>query len=341
MTGISLRSMVVITLLTSVAGDAFAQQPADAISLATWFGRGAAQAAPCRTPSHGGFDFWIGEWRVRGAAGRDAGPSSISKDLGGCAVSERFGTNGRSLSGWRESTAEWIQTYVDNSGLTLRLRGVARPDSMVLADSVRVIPGGQGMALASRFIWSKRPDGTVRQVWFFSRDGGATWPVNFDGTYTATAPGAAHSGPQSDSSAAAPGPCSQRPAFRAMDGLLGAWQVVDAEGGVVGTSMITAGLSGCVLEERFTTSAGFVRTSIILYDSYVREWVWASADANGIVERFVARAGEPGSWGFVNERAGTAGFCVDFRGSSGPVIRADCAHGDGPGSGRFAYRRNQ
>ena len=36
-----------------------------------------------------------------------------------------------------------------------------------------------------RITWSKNADGTVRQLWESSTDGGTTWTVAFDGTYAA------------------------------------------------------------------------------------------------------------------------------------------------------------
>ena len=42
---------------------------------------------------------------------------------------------------------------------------------------------GSGMA-RHRITWTPNDDGTVRQVWNVSTDGGATWKVVFDGTYT-------------------------------------------------------------------------------------------------------------------------------------------------------------
>ena len=34
-----------------------------------------------------------------------------------------------------------------------------------------------------RITWTPRPDGTVRQHWQTSLDGGATWTTAFDGAY--------------------------------------------------------------------------------------------------------------------------------------------------------------
>jgi hypothetical protein len=41
-----------------------------------------------------------------------------------------------------------------------------------------------GGAALQRITWSQLPGGKVRQLWEASKDGGKTWTVVFDGTYT-------------------------------------------------------------------------------------------------------------------------------------------------------------
>jgi hypothetical protein len=40
----------------------------------------------CTTDEHRPFDFWMGEWEVRGPAGKVAGINRISQAFGGCAL---------------------------------------------------------------------------------------------------------------------------------------------------------------------------------------------------------------------------------------------------------------
>ena len=37
--------------------------------------------------------------------------------------------------------------------------------------------------LQQRIVWTAQPDGSVRQIWSSSEDGGASWSVVFDGRY--------------------------------------------------------------------------------------------------------------------------------------------------------------
>ena len=56
--------------------------------------------------------------------------------------------------------------------------------------TVNVLEGEQpvadpktGQRQRDRITWTPNGDGTVRQLWESSTDGGATWSVAFDGTY--------------------------------------------------------------------------------------------------------------------------------------------------------------
>jgi hypothetical protein len=44
--------------------------------------------------------------------------------------------------------------------------------------------GSKGERVTDRVTWSPLDDGKVRQFWEQSRDGGKSWTVAFDGTYT-------------------------------------------------------------------------------------------------------------------------------------------------------------
>ena len=44
--------------------------------------------------------------------------------------------------------------------------------------------GGVEVSLRHRLSFRANPDGTVRQLWETSADGGTTWTTSFDGLYT-------------------------------------------------------------------------------------------------------------------------------------------------------------
>ena len=63
-----------------------------------------APAAPCDAPEYRQFDFWLGEWVVKGPAGKVAGINRIVSEYGGCVLHEHYVT-GRGYSG------ESLNTY--------------------------------------------------------------------------------------------------------------------------------------------------------------------------------------------------------------------------------------
>lgn len=145
---------------------------------------GAAAQTPCGDPANTQFDFWLGEWDVH-AGGELVGRNSITRDHGGCTVREEYAATGGAFAGssfnWYEpATDRWRQVWVDNSGTRLDLRGGLVDGAMVLQGE-RAAPQG---AILDRITWTPGQDGTVRQFWEQSRDGGGTWTVAFDGLYS-------------------------------------------------------------------------------------------------------------------------------------------------------------
>lgn len=140
-----------------------------------------APAAACTDPAYRQFDFWIGAWTVQGKAGRTVGRSRIESVLGGCAIAETWtsgsgpANDGRSLNHYQASTKQWEQYWVDAQGGRLLLRGGLQGSAMVLASE-------EGAA-RQRITWTPNADGSVRQLWESSADGGATWSIAFDGLY--------------------------------------------------------------------------------------------------------------------------------------------------------------
>ena len=139
--------------------------------------------APCSAPEHRQFDFWLGEWEVKGPAGKVAGRNSISSMHGGCVVHESWkgtgGVTGSSFNVYDPARKKWRQTWVDSTGGVLDLEGGFGDGKMILASN----PTPKTEAI-NRITWERLPDGRVRQLWETSADSGATWKVAFDGYYT-------------------------------------------------------------------------------------------------------------------------------------------------------------
>jgi hypothetical protein len=142
-------------------------------------------AKPCTAPAHRQFDFWLGDWDVTTPDGKPAGHNRITLILGGCALREEWtgasGTHGTSLNMFDDGARKWRQTWVDDGGTVLLLTGEFKGGKMVLeGDS----PAAGGASVRQRIAWTPLSAGRVRQLWDSSADGGKSWKIEFDGTYT-------------------------------------------------------------------------------------------------------------------------------------------------------------
>ncbi len=129
------------------------------------------------------FDFWIGEWTVTNPAGKLAGQSRIESIAGGAGLLETWtgngGYSGRSLNVYHPAKKQWQQFWVGSDGGVLELTGNLVEGRMVLSAEHDV----KGKRQTERITWTPNPDGSVRQHWEQSTDGGATWITAFDGLY--------------------------------------------------------------------------------------------------------------------------------------------------------------
>ena len=141
-------------------------------------------ATPCADAKSHQFDFWIGEWNVM-AGGKQAGTNSIQPILDGCVLQETWsgaqGSAGSSFNFYNPTTGQWHQFWVWRTGSTLDLAGEYRDSKMILAGDGK---DRTGKKVTNRITWHDNADGTVRQHWERSADGGKTWQTVFDGLYS-------------------------------------------------------------------------------------------------------------------------------------------------------------
>ncbi len=141
-------------------------------------------APPPLPPESRQFDFWLGEWNVTNPAGKAAGQSRIEAIAGQAALLENWtgaggGFTGKSLNAYNAPKKQWQQFWVDNTGGVLELSGGLVDGRMVLTGEHDVRGGHR----TERITWTPNPDGSVRQHWEQSTDGGKTWVTAFDGLY--------------------------------------------------------------------------------------------------------------------------------------------------------------
>jgi hypothetical protein len=141
-------------------------------------------AAACTSAEHRAFDFWLGDWQVT-SNGKVAGRNRIESILGGCALMETWqgagGGRGRSLNAYDPTRRVWHQTWVDGQGTLLVLEGGWHDGAMQLLGVQRA--SASAAPARQRITWTPNGDGSVRQLWESSLDGGRTWSVVFDGHY--------------------------------------------------------------------------------------------------------------------------------------------------------------
>jgi hypothetical protein len=144
-----------------------------------------ATPKPCTAPQHRQFDFWLGRWRVTDqVTHKFDGTNDVTRELNGCVLQEHWngtgGSTGTSFNLYDTSRKQWHQTWVDGSGGILQLDGGLKNGAMVLEGARRT---RAGKSVIDRITWTPNRDGSVRQFWQASNDGGTTWTTQFDGLY--------------------------------------------------------------------------------------------------------------------------------------------------------------
>ncbi len=143
----------------------------------------ASQPAPCSAAEARQFDFWVGDWDVFNPAGKLAGTNRIEK-IYGCVLHESWHNakvQGQSFNVYDVDRGVWHQTWVDSTGSLLVIEGAFRDGSMRLSDAT--LPGKKDPKQVNEITWTPNADGSVRQHWRVSADGGKTWTTSFDGKY--------------------------------------------------------------------------------------------------------------------------------------------------------------
>jgi len=141
--------------------------------------------SPCAAEEARQLDFWVGEWDLTWDGGQGGTPegetghgtNTITKELGGCVIHERFesadGYVGESMSVYHQRVGAWRQTWVDNRGGYLLLDGGMDDEAMELCTAP--FPNPQGQTQINRMTWRNVTDDALDWHWQRSTDGGETW----------------------------------------------------------------------------------------------------------------------------------------------------------------------
>jgi len=161
------RLAIALVALTIMSLDAAAQAP---------------QPKPCSAPEAKQFDFWIGDWDVF-EDGKLAGTNRIERYYG-CVVHESWKSPelaGQSLNVFDAKRGVWHQTWVDSNSSLLVLEGGWKDGALTMSDAT--LPGKKDPKRVNEITWTPNADGSVRQHWRTSTDGGKSWSTVFDGRY--------------------------------------------------------------------------------------------------------------------------------------------------------------
>ena len=148
-------------------------------------GAQASQQQPpdCTAAVYRQLDFWVGEWDVS-LQGRQVGTNTITSEEKGCLIHENWrdarGGTGQSFNFYDRQDGKWHQVWVSSNGAVLDLAGSFENGRMLYkGESKRP----DGTVVLNELAFSANPDGTVRQHWQVSVDGGKTWNTTWDGLY--------------------------------------------------------------------------------------------------------------------------------------------------------------
>ncbi|MBU2491857.1 MAG: hypothetical protein KJ571_04475 [Bacteroidetes bacterium] len=141
-------------------------------------------AFPCRNnPLNRQFDFWLGDWQVY-ANGQYVANSKIEYSLEGCLIIENYeafsGYSGKSINFYDAGDKIWQQIWTDISGNVSRYSGELKDGKMYLWGENIDKAGSKSLV---RMEFTPNDDGSVRQLYEGSNDGGKTWSIYFDGLY--------------------------------------------------------------------------------------------------------------------------------------------------------------
>lgn len=134
----------------------------------------------CSATEHRQFDFWLGEWEVF-SNGQYVGVNTIELAQDSCVLVENWVGNGSQITGtsynyYDAADSTWNQTWVDNQGGNLVLKGKWNGEAMVMKSM------GDPTGNVHQMSWTPNSDGTVQQVWTVTPTEGDTITI-FDGFY--------------------------------------------------------------------------------------------------------------------------------------------------------------
>lgn len=139
----------------------------------------------CCSDEYKQFDFWIGDWVVYSNA-EMVGFNKITKIESDCALRENWKSvvsshTGTSYNFFDRNDKKWRHIWIGSDGMSLEVKGQFKDRKMsMIGDEYR---DDKGNRIINKVTWYVNTDGTIRQVWEQSKDGGQAYTIQFDGLY--------------------------------------------------------------------------------------------------------------------------------------------------------------
>lgn len=138
----------------------------------------------------GALDFWVGSWKCSGESygpnGKTThteGTNKITRTFGGHVIQENFkgqGFDGMSVSVFEPNSKTWRQTWVDNQGGYIPLRGGKVDDKVIL----QTLSQAKQPDASSRMVFYNIQKDSFDWDWESTTDGGKTWNLAWRVHYT-------------------------------------------------------------------------------------------------------------------------------------------------------------
>ncbi len=139
----------------------------------------------CCSEEYKQFDFWIGDWVVYSSA-EMVGFNKITKIEGDCIIRENWKSvvsshTGSSYNYFDKYDKKWKHVWIGSDGVSIVIKGTYKDRKMTMIGDE--FHDDKNNRIINKMTWFDNPDGTVRQVWEQSKDGGQAFITLWDGIY--------------------------------------------------------------------------------------------------------------------------------------------------------------
>jgi hypothetical protein len=254
----------------------------------------------CKAAAYHEFDFWVGNWDVRGPAGGLAGTNVVKSRLGGCVVEENWTSAGvgfgRSLNFYDAAAGTWSQMWVASNGCpngviiiegtfangAMTMRGTkVQPEGFQHTPPCTAPPAFVTFAQNNLIRWTPLESGSVLQQ-FTASNNDTPLP---EPPAPSTGAGLRYDRVAQVAALTPPDPsfCPGRAAAHQFDFMIGTWDVHQSNGnGSKATASFSKDMHDCLIEENVSGPGQYEGLSFNTFDVYTQHWHRTYVDTDGV-----------------------------------------------------------